>query len=69
MTGKIDQNRLKTEKMKNFKNLKKLKKKKKKITEFTEFTIHYSLKIFTEDIEYMNCQLFVKCQKVKHLNY
>ena len=46
------------------KNLKKLKKKK-----FTEFTIHYLLKIFTEDIEYMNCQLFVKCQKVKHLNY
>ena len=64
MTQKTDQNRLKTEKMKNLKNLKKLKKKK-----FTEFTIHYSLKIFTEDIEYMNCQLFVKCQKVKHLNY
>ena len=67
MTRKIDQNRLKTEKMKNLKNLKKFKK--KKFTEFTEFTIHYSLKIFTEDIEYMNCQLFVKCQKVKHLNY
>ena len=28
-----------------------------------------SLKIFTEDIEYMNCQLFVKCQKFKHLDY
>ena len=24
---------------------------------------------FTEDIEYMNCQLFVKCQKFKHLDY